>query len=457
MLNKIRELREKRVKIHADAQEILKKDKITAEDRQKFDAMMGEMDQLKADIDRMELAERNERDLRETTRPPEATIGNPGDSGRPAVNLDDEEQQRSFRKYLERGADGLTQEERNIIAKIIEREQKHRRAFRDYLRNGLVATDRERGMNPENRQFMQEFRDMGVGTGSLGGYFVPQGFVYDVEVALKYYGNMLGVARILDTATGQPLPYPTSNDTTVTGEIVGEGQQVSTADVNIGHIIFGAYKFSTKMVKVSLELLQDSAFDIEAFLKEQFAIRLGRILNTKFTVGAGTTEPTGIMTAATAGPTAVGSSGNTGGSETGGTSIGYIDVVELEHSIDPLYRRGAKFMMHDSTLKKIKEILDKYGRPLWVPGVATNAPDTILGYEYSINNDMATIAVNADTVAFGPLDKYLIRRVKELGVLRLVERFADYGQVAFIGFARYDGNLLDAGTHPVKYLVQAAS
>jgi HK97 family phage major capsid protein len=55
-------------------------------------------------------------------------------------------------------------------------------------------------------------------------------------------------------------------------------------------------------------------------------------------------------------------------------------------------------------------------------------------------------------VAFGSLDKYLIRRVKEMSVLRLVERFADYGQVAFLGFARYDGNLLDAGTHPVKYL-----
>jgi HK97 family phage major capsid protein len=455
MVSKIRELREQRVKIHADAQDILKKDKLTPEDRQKFDAMMAEMDTLKADIDRMELAEKQERELRETTRPPESPIGDP--AGSPAVDLNDDGQARSFRRYLERGTDGLSADERRLITKAIEREEKHRRAFRDYLRNGLMPSDRERGMSAENRQFMAEFRDMGVGTGSLGGYFVPQGFVYDVETALKYYGNMLGVSTILDTATGNPLPYPTSNDTTITGEIVGEGTQVSDADDSLGHIIFGAYKFSTKMVKVSLELLQDSAFDMEAFLKDAFAIRLGRILNTKFTVGAGTTEPTGLITAATAGPTAVGSSANTGGAQTGGNSIGYVDLVELEHSVDPLYRRGAQFMMHDTTLKAIKEILDKYGRPLWVPGVATDAPDTILGYEYSIDNDMATIAVNAKTVAFGQLKKYLIRRVKELAVLRLVERFADYGQVAFIGFARYDGNLLDAGTHPVSYLVQASS
>ena len=89
------------------------------------------------------------------------------------------------------------------------------------------------------------------------------------------------------------------------------------------------------------------------------------------------------------------------------------------------------------------------------PGIGANAPDTILGYPYAINNDMATIATTNKTVLFGAIDKYLIRQVKELSILRLNERFADKGQVAFIGFARYDGNLLDAGTHPVKYLVQA--
>ncbi len=221
--------------------------------------------------------------------------------------------------------------------------------------------------------------------------------------------------------------------------------------------MFGAYKYSTKMVKVSIELLQDSAFDLESFLKDQFAIRIGRILNNHFTVGTGTNQPKGILVAATAGPVAGGSSGNDGGSETGGTSIGSDDLIELEHSIDPLYRRGAKYMMHDSTLKQIKKLKDKYGRPLWLPGLAVNDPDTINGYGYSINNDLPAIAVNAKTVLFGKLDKYIIRRVKELSVLRLVERYADYGQVAFIGFARYDGNLLDAGTHPVKYLTQAAA
>lgn len=78
----------------------------------------------------------------------------------------------------------------------------------------------------------------------------------------------------------------------------------------------------------------------------------------------------------------------------------------------------------------------------------------INGYPYYVNNDMATIGASNKTVLFGQLKKYKIRRVKELSVVKLVERFADYGQIALLGFARYDGNLLDAGTHPVKYLVQ---
>jgi HK97 family phage major capsid protein len=86
-----------------------------------------------------------------------------------------------------------------------------------------------------------------------------------------------------------------------------------------------------------------------------------------------------------------------------------------------------------------------------------NAPDTIYGYPFSINNDMAQIADNAVTVAFGQLNKYLIRRVKEFALVVLRERFIDYGQIGYLGFSRADGNLLDAGTHPVNYLKQASS
>src|SRR6185437_6924335 len=186
-----------------------------------------------------------------------------------------------------------------------------------------------------------------------------------------------------------------------------------------------------------------------------------------FTVGGGPSnqagsplvaapEPSGIVPQSSAGvtsgttPSIIGDDNQTTPDPT--QQVGYIDLVNLEHSLDILYRMGASYMMHDGTLRFIKTLKDKFGHPLWMPGMAVGKPDTILGYKYWINNDMAQLGAGNKSVLFGQMDKYLIRRVKEMSILRLVERFADFGQVAFLGFARYDGNLLDAGTHPVRYL-----
>jgi HK97 family phage major capsid protein len=427
-----RELREKRARIHAEAGELLKQKPFTQEMRRKFDLMLAEVDSLKNDIDREERAESAsgrwheiDGELRETTRPPEAQIGD------------------GYEEAVDSGG-----------------ERRYAKAFRSFLRHGLVQG--ERGGQPmaaEDRQVFlsrqAEARDMGVGTGSEGGYIVPQGFVYNVEKAMKFYGQMLEAGDIMETATGQPLPWPLLDDTSISGEQISENNPVNKQDLTLSSQTFGAFKYSTKMIPVSLELAQDSAFDIGAFIEEQFAIRLGRILNNKFTLGAGTTEPQGIVTAATVGvAAAAGSAANTGGSETGATSIGSNDLFDLEHSVDVAYRTGASWMMHDTTLKSLKKILDKYGRPLWTPALAAGQSDLLCGYPYFLNNDMATITASAKTVLFGQMKKYKIRKVMGLRVLRLVERFADYGQIAFLGFARYDGQLLDAGQHPVKVLVQ---
>jgi HK97 family phage major capsid protein len=111
-------------------------------------------------------------------------------------------------------------------------------------------------------------------------------------------------------------------------------------------------------------------------------------------------------------------------------------------------------MFHDLTLSSIKRIIDKYGRPLWAPGIAAGEPDRINGYEYVINQSMPQIAASNVTVAFGDLKKFVARRVKDLSVMKLVERYAENGQVGFVSFARLDSNLLDAGTHPVNVLQQ---
>ena len=468
-VSKALELRGQRAKLIKDAQELLAKADATAEQRASAGKMLDDADGLKVQID---LHERSAKLAAEISAPitPVGDDPDPKNFRREAPIVDTKADEKKtagaiheYRTAYRRARPGvdplstLRPETRQIVDAANEK-------YWDAVKEQLASWARRDGqVSPESRAILTgaspEYRDMGIGTSTLGGYLVPQGFVYDVEQAMKWVGDMVneGVVSFMDTTTGNPLPYPTDNDTTTLGEIIGESQQVTTADVTIGSVTFNAWKYSTKMTKLSIEILQDSAFDLESFLKALFAIRLARILNNHFTVGTGTLQPKGILTAATAGPTAVGSSANTGGSETGGTTIGSKDLTELEYSVDKAYRIGARYMMHDLTQKAVREILDKYGRPLWQPGISVGAPDTLNGYPVSINNDLPQIAVNAQTLLFGQMKKYIVRRVKELAIVRLSERFADYGQVAFIGFARYDGQLMDAGTHPVKYLVQAAS
>jgi HK97 family phage major capsid protein len=459
-----RGLREQRAKLVADAQALLPDTgKMTVENRTKFDAIMKDADDLKTDIDRIERMEAEQRTAPAAAQPTteerakdnlsavrefrtqQARFGSKkaleviGAERRAKVEAMNAEFWAATKLYLAGGDANLTPEARAIL-------------------RGTRAEFRELGVR--SCMELAEYRDMGSGGGNAlqgvgGGYFVPVGFVDEVEDAMKFYGEMLQSSSIVRTASGQPLPWPTDNDTTNAGELVGEGQQVSVQDIALGNIVFGAYKFSTKLIKVSIELLQDSAFNLETFVLNKFGVRLGRIVNTLTTVGTGVNQPKGIVPAATAGPTAVGAATNDGGAETGATSIGSDDLVALEHSVDRAYRRGAAYMMHDLTLQYLKQLKDKYGRPLWRASIGVGAPDLIGDYPYFVNNDMDQIATTKKTVLFGQLSKYQIRAVKELAVIRLSERFADYGQVAFIGFARYDGNLLDAGTHPVKYLVQA--
>jgi HK97 family phage major capsid protein len=206
--------------------------------------------------------------------------------------------------------------------------------------------------------------------------------------------------------------------------------------------------------------MQDSAFSLEAFLKEAFAVRLGRGYEWYLTQGTGSNQPLGIVPAIQAsGATSVTAAGQiSGGAGTiagvsGANSIGYQDLVNLIHSVDPTYRRGAKFMFHDQTLASFKRMVDAFGRPLWVPTVKDGEPDTLCGYPYVINQSMAQIAASAPTVAFGSFNKFIARKVRDLSIARLDERFADYGEVAYVGFSRLDSRLVDAGTHPLNLLV----
>jgi len=340
------------------------------------------------------------------------------------------------------------------------------RAFRSWLTG---ARHLQRNLSDEDRAWIQsrmgevpeealatlpaEQRDFAIGTGNVGGFTVPQDFFNSLEVAMRSFGAMLqpGVSQIIRTDSGAALPMPTFNYTAVVATIVGEGALIGLdTSTPFGSTTLNAFMYAPPILPVSIQFLQDTAFD-ESFIVNAMGEALGRGMNAHFTTGTGTGQPRGIMTAATIGRT--GATGNA-------TSISHAELLLTEHSVDPAYRPGAQWMFHDTTLRILKGLVDTQNRPLFLPtmsGIADGAPATIMGYPYVINQDVAVMAANARSIAFGRMDKYKIRLVRQVQVLRLVERYADRLQVGFVAFLRGDGNLLDAGTNPVRVFQNSAA
>lgn len=288
-------------------------------------------------------------------------------------------------------------------------------------------------------------------TTTAGGYLISPEMNRALEEARLFYGGMLEVATTIRTDTGAQIAFPTYNGTATKGRILGINTQVTATDPAFGQMTLSAFKYSSDMVLVPEELIQDNGINISAFLGRALGERIGRILNEHFTTGTGTTQPWGVVPRATAVNLGVGTA--TGfGSATDGTA--YRNLLKLVHAVDIAYRRNAAFMMNDAILQELAGMVDANGRPLWVPSLVQGEPDRLMGYRIIINNDMTgTFANLARTVLFGDFANYYIREVRDVAVLSSRERFIDYHQTAFLAFGRYDGDLLNAGTGPIKAAV----
>ncbi|MCP8970566.1 phage major capsid protein [Ectobacillus ponti] len=353
-------------------------------------------------------------------------------------------------EYLEEQNKSLAGHENRFMADDKEKAEVNKDEYRSVFSKWLTGGVEMLSTEERNLLFSQrsEERAMSAGTNTAGGYTVPQGFYNKLIEALKFYGGMRDVANVIQTEMGNALPIPSVNDTSQVGAIVAENTAVTQQDVTFGQVTLNAYKYTSKLILVSMELLQDSAFNLEDYLAKALGVRIGRIHNTHFTTGTGTSQPQGVVTGATLGTT--GATGQT-------TSIVYDDLIELEHAVDIAYRPNAQFMMHDSTLKSLKKLKDSYGRPLWLPGLAFKEPDTINGYKYTLNNDMATMAASAKSMLFGDFSNYWIRDVLGITLVRFNEKYMDSGQVGFVAFARADGKLVNAGTNPIAYYQNSAT
>jgi HK97 family phage major capsid protein len=321
--------------------------------------------------------------------------------------------------------------------------------FDAYLRGGEAAVNRL----PENVQAdygRQVQAAQSTGTDSEGGYLVPTTFSGVLLEAMAAYGGVRSVAQVQQTASGEPIQWPTVDETAVQGEWLTENGDVTDDDVSFGTVSIGAHVASSKGVAVPFALLQDAGIgSLETMLNGLLAARLARLTNAAYTKGDGNGKPTGIVNGAALGHTTAAGLVD---------SFTYDDFVELEHSVDPVYRRDASWMFHDTALKVAKKMKDGDGRPIWVPGISSATPAEILNYGYTVNQDMAEPAANADSMLFGDMSKYMVRDVMNVTLFRFTDSvYTRKGQVGFLAMLRTDGKTIAANNEAIKKMRHAAT
>lgn len=322
------------------------------------------------------------------------------------------------------------------------KENEYREAFKTWFQHGDSALAAEQRELLKSGKFTPEQRAQST-TNTAGGYLIAPDYMAELEKSIKDYSGVMQAARTVTTMTGVSLPWPTVDATSRKATIVAENATSTPTDFTIGQKTLGAYMLRD-MAAATLELVQDSEFDIAQFISDSFGESFGRGLNDYFTNGTASGQPNGVVTASTLGTTAASA-----------TAFTRSELVDHLHKIDPGYRKSKKcgWMFSDTILAAIKKLALGSGdaTPLWQISMRDGEPDKLEGFQYWVNQDMSTaLTTGQKIILFGDFSKYIVRQVKGLVVKRLEERFIDSGQIGFIGFARYDGNLIN--TAAVKHL-----
>jgi len=411
------ELHEKRGRLVTEARAALDEikgntdDSRAAELEARHDAIMGDFDKVSKDIEREE---------------------------RQAAIEARAEEQRAAQRPIPGDAEARGQD--------VQGKPEYREAFIALARAGFDPQE----ISPELRVVLKagvEKRAQSTTVGA-GGYTVPTDLAIAVDKTLKAWGPMYNedICTVITTSSGNPLDFPKIDDTAVAVAQHSEASAMTDdggVDATFTKLTLGAFAYDTEWVQISMELLQDSAINIEQFLGELLGERLARRVNSELTVGDGTGDPLGIVAASTLGVTAAST-----------TAVTFDELLDLYHSVDPAYRASpkARWMFNDTTLKAIRKLKGGDGQYIWQMGdVRTGAPGTLFDKPYSVNQACVNGATGTKPIVFGDFGKYYVRKVGApvIGVRR--EYY--WPNIGLAGVVRLDGDLIQTGA--VKHLVQA--
>ncbi|MEM7806495.1 MAG: phage major capsid protein [Planctomycetota bacterium] len=412
MWQEIKKLQEQRNQVLADMKAILttaedEKRELTDDESSRFDTLNTDAERIKTDVERRERVYAVEQ----------------------SVDADGRDPRREERSRAGRGdIDGNQPEEQREADDEVER-----RAIENYLRGSPINEEEQRALTI-------------TGMGVVGDRTVYSQLVESMKM---FAGVRQAGATVLATDTGNDLDVPTSDDTSNTGQIVGEGVTNNTvADPTMSTVTLGAFKFDSKWIMVSTEMLQDASFPLEQHILMLAGERISRAYNTFATTGTGTGQPKGFLVGGTSGKTAATTSAFT-----------YEEMLDLLHSVDAGYRNNTnafRWQLHDTTLAAVRKLKDGDGRYIFASGAA-GAPSTILDFPYVVNNSMPQLSDGAGSkvLACGDFSRYFCRDVTRPEIRKAEELFIGDGLIGFRVFSRHDGNVTDAAS--IKYLELAAS
>jgi HK97 family phage major capsid protein len=281
------------------------------------------------------------------------------------------------------------------------------------------------------------------GTDSEGGFLVPDEFEHTLIESLEEENIFRKLAHVITTSTGdRKIPVVASKGS---ASWVDEEGTINDSDDAFTQVSIGAYKLGT-LIKVSNELLNDSVFNLEAYISKEFGRRIGTKEEDAFFNGNGVGKPVGIFNA-------------TGGAQTGittasATEIKADEIIDLFYSLKASYRKNAVWIVNDATIKAIRKLKDANGNYLWQPALTSGTPDTLLGRPVYTSSYVPTIAAGAKTIAFGDFSYYWIADRQGRNFKKLSELYAATDQTGFVATQRVDGKLILP--EAIKVLVQHA-
>ena len=470
-------IREKRAELYKGSmvpvlEKMDKGERLSVEDRKTFDDAEAELQELDKDLDIvMKAAERESgRDEAAETRGMSRDEHDAEDAAysgyvmRQLANYGGKE----TREYATSVANYYTREAVGNASSAAAYENAYERAFFNYL-----SLPHDEPLSSEDRKLLQGgSKRAELDSNSLqtvpgqGGYMIPQGFWMNLQIALKQYGGLLPLCNLVKTATGNEMPWPTANPTGVIGSYITEANQVGFTDYTFGQGILYAWTITSGIILASLQLINDSAFDVDSFVSDRMGEAIGRKVAAELWSGAGSASKalTGLTTAVTANGGSGSGKLSTAGYAQGTAGEGiftlsspsatvhayssgiasWADLTNLIASVDVAYRASGRcvFVMNDTQVQYERQLTDGFGHPLWEPNTQAGQPDVILGYPVVVDNNAPSVSTSASTsggIVFGDLKTAMVvRQVDMAGTMRLTERYADYLQVGYLGYVRMD-------------------